>query len=146
MQAACCIAKVLNGRDRCFCRPDASSRSWLHLFRHPSLCMSVVIWSNNSRILLENKKKKAPNMSELSVKKWPCYQNNIESLYSLCLFIFFRMSALMIPFCWFYFGFCFVGFVLLAAPSQTHNHTHKCMRHSDKHTPAYKHAVMHRLM
>ena len=97
--------------------------------------------------LLEKIKKKHPNMRELSVKKWPCYQNNIESLYSLCLF--FRMSAMMIPFVvLFCFLFCWVCFARCPQPAIwhthtcTHTHTHTDTQnawdiHINTHTPAY---------
>lgn len=68
-------------------------------------------------------------MRELSVKKWPCYQNNIRvPVQFVSLFIFKSVSyddSILL----FYFWFCFVGFVFARCPPasnliHTHTHTH----------------------
>lgn len=88
-------------------------------------------------------------MRDLSVKKWPCYQNNIRvPVQFVSLFIFksvsYDDSILVLHFC-----FVLLGLLCLLPPAsnliQTHTHT-QCMRHSYKYIDLHTHTVMHRLM
>lgn len=83
--AAYLPAKVLTGQDRCLCTPNASSPSRLHLFLHPSLRLSVAIWSNNSRNLSEEKKK-VQTRENSTWKSGLVIRIISESLYSLFIF------------------------------------------------------------